>query len=159
VFDEGLRKTAFLPTWVPGGGVVIHVHPTRRDWRLSADATPLPSFHVTLIGRKVFLEQQDAMTKVWGSVRKRLSMPPYPELDTTVKLATDEDRKTWFLEIVNQDDFRDYAQQLTSILDDEFRLCMGIGLSNPETDRYFHMSVANNRGGDPLESIGSIRPN
>lgn len=158
VFDEGMRSSAQLPSWVPGGGVVLEVHPARQDWQLPDDATQLPSFHVTLIGRKVFLEQQDAMAKVSGNVRKRLSIPPYPELDTTVKLATDEDRRTWFLEIANQDDFRDYAQQLTSILDDEFRRCLGIGLSNPETDRYFHMSVANNRGGDPLESIGSIRP-
>ncbi|MEO8497716.1 MAG: metallophosphoesterase [Planctomycetota bacterium] len=158
VFDEGGRLSAELPLWSPGGGVVLDVHPARRDWQLPSDATPLPSFHVTLIGRKVFLEYMDAMVGVWEFVRRTLPLPPYPELDTRVKLATDEHRKTWFLDIVNQDDFSDYARQLTTILDAEFRHCMGIGFPNAETDRYFHMSIANNQGGDPLKSIGAIRP-
>jgi hypothetical protein len=62
------------------------------------------------------------------------------------------------LPVVNQDDFRAYVQQLIGILDDAFRRLSGSGFTNPETDRYFHVSVANNQGGDPLKSIGSIEP-
>jgi len=62
------------------------------------------------------------------------------------------------LHVVNQDDFRAYVRELTSILDDAFRLRAGRGFSNPETDRYFHVSGANNQDGYPLKSIGSIRP-
>ncbi len=92
---------------------MIDVHPTERDWKLPADATPLPSFHVTLIGRKAFLEQQDAIAEVWDSVRSRLPLAPQPEFRDEVYEATDEDRKTWFLHIVNQDDFRRYLDELT----------------------------------------------
>jgi len=158
VFDDGRKLSAECPSWVPGGGIVLEVHMARRDWQLPSDATPLPSFHVTLIGRKVFLENMDAMVGVWDSVRKTLPQPPYPDLDTTVNLETDKNRKTWFLDIINQDAFRDYTRQLTGILNDEFRRCIGIGFPNPKTDRYFHMSIANNQGGDPFKSIGSIRP-
>ncbi len=146
----------YLPSWVREGGVVIDVHPPRRDWPLPTDATPLPAFHVTLIGRKVFLEQQDEMAKVWEEVRPILPLPPQAELDATVNQAGNEDRMTWFLHIANQDEFRSYVQELTSILDDAFTRLIGCGFTNPETDRYFHMSVANNQGGDPLKSIGSI---
>lgn len=158
VFDEGMRRTANLPSWIPGGGVVLEVHPPVQNWQLPADATPLPSFHVTLIGRKVFLDQQDEMAKVWEEVRPTLPLPPHPELEADVHQATDEDRKTWFLHVVNQDNFRAYVRAVTSTLDDGFVKLAGSGFTNPETDRYFHMSVANNRGGDLLESIGSIGP-
>jgi len=156
VFDEGAKKSAHLPSWVREGGVVVEVHPVGRDWQLPADAIQLPFFHVTLIGRKVFLERQDEMAKVWEEVRPTLPLPPQAELDTAVNLAIDEDRKTWFRHIANQDEFRSYVQELTSILDGAFTRFTERGLSNPETDRYFHMSVANNRGGDPMKSIGSI---
>ena len=156
VFDEGAKKSVHLPSWVREGGVVVEVHPVGRDWQLPADATQLPSFHVTLIGRKVFLEQQDEMAKVWKEVQPTLPLPPQAELETVVNQAVDEDRKTWFLHVTNQDEFRSYVQELTSILDGAFTRLTESGLTNPESDRYFHMSVANNQGGDPLESIGSI---
>ena len=47
--------------------------------------------------------------------------------------------------------------QLTSILDDAFGRLSSIGFSNPEPDRYFHVSVADNRGGDPLQSFRFLR--
>ena len=157
VFDEGGRKTVFSPSWVPGGGVVIDVHSAARNWLLPADATQLASFHVTLIGRKVFLERQDTMAKAWEKVRPTLPLPPQAELDTALNEEIDENRKTWFLHVANQDEFRSYVRSLTTILDDAFTRLTGSGFTNPEAERYFHMSVANNRGGDPLESIGSIK--
>jgi len=39
-----------------------------------------------------------------------------------------------------------------------FSRLSGIGFTNPETDRSFHLSVANNLGGDLMKSIGSICP-
>ena len=96
------------------------------------------------------------MAKVWEGVRPILPLPPQAELDATVNQAVNEDRRTWFLHIANQDEFRSYVQELTNILDDAFTRLIGCGFTNPETDRYFHMSVANNQGGDPFKSIGSI---
>jgi hypothetical protein len=157
VFDEGVKAAAYLPTWVPGGGVVLAVHPVRQDWQLPADAIQLPSFHVTLIGRKPFREQQDMMAKIWEAVRTSLPLPPEPELETAVNQAIKDDRKTWFLPIINQDEFRSYVEKLTRILDDAFSRLIGHDLTHLETDRYFHVSIANNQNGDPFKSIGSIR--
>ena len=98
------------------------------------------------------------MAKVWKEVQPTLPLPPQAKLDATVNQAVDEDRKTWFLHIANQDEFQSYVQELTSILDGAFTRLTESGLTNPETDRYFHMSVADDQGGDPLKSIGSIRP-
>ncbi len=153
-----MKQASGLLSWVRGGGVVVHVYPEGQDWPLPADAVVLPSFHVTLIGRKAFLELEDAMADVWDSARTSLTELPQPELDTRVDLATDADRKTWYLHVVNQDEFRACAQKLTRTLDQLLSERTGSRFPNPETDRYFHMTVANNQGGDPLKSIGSIRP-
>lgn len=160
MIDDGMRKSARLPSWMPGGGVVLEVHLAGQDWHLPSDATQLSLFHVTLIGRKVFLEQQESMAKVWEVVQPTLPLPPQAELETEVRQAVDEDRKTWFLHIANQDHFRSYVQELSGLLHDAFQKVCGFDFTNPETDRYFHVSIANNQGGDPLKSIGSIkRPN
>lgn len=158
MFDDGSKEATYLPSWTRGGGIVVHANREPQDWQLPSEAVALPSFHITLIGRKVFLGQEDAMADAWESVRRLLPLPPGPELDKHVTLATDEERKTWFLHIINQDNFRDYVEQMTSILNDAFRQRSGSGFVNPDTDRYFHLSVANNQGGDPMKSIGSIGP-
>jgi hypothetical protein len=50
------------------------------------------------------------------------------------------------MEIDNQEDFQDYADEL----------CENLGIANPEPHRYFHISVANNHGGNPFKSVGDI---
>ena len=99
-----------------------------------------------------------ASKMLWEAVQPTLSLPPQAALEAAVNQVADEERRTWFLHIVNQDDFRSYVQDLTSILDDAFNRLIGSGVTNPEINRCFHISVANNQGGDPLKSIGSIRP-
>jgi hypothetical protein len=98
------------------------------------------------------------MAQVWETVRPTLPLPPQAELEAAMNQAVDEDRMTWFLHIANQHDFQSYVQELTSILDDAFNRLIECGFTNHETGRYFHMSVANDQGGDPLKSIGSIKP-
>jgi len=158
VFDEGAKRSAELPAWVPDGGVVLDVHSASQGCQLPSDATPLPSFHVTLLGRRVFLDQQEAMARVWESARPTLPVPPQAEFDAAIHEAVDENRKTWFLHVVNQIAFRSYVRELTKILDGAFSRLRGTRFTNSETDRYFHMSIANNLGGDPMKSIGSICP-
>jgi hypothetical protein len=143
-------------SWMPGGGVVSEIHGLTPDWKLPSEATLLHVFHVTLIGRKAFLENQNTMIGAWDSLRGTLPSPRPPELETQVRLATDGGRKTWYLHIGNQEEFRSYVDELTRLLDKAFRRLDGCNFTNPESDRYFHMSIANNRGGDPLKSIGSI---
>ena len=89
-------------------------------------------------------------------MRTTLPLPPSVEVGTRVHEAVDEDRKTWFQDVANQDELWAYVKDLSRLLDAAFRQVSGIGFTNSETNRYFHMSVANNRNGDPLKSIGSI---
>ena len=57
-----------------------------------------------------------------------------------------ETRRTLFLPILNQDEVRDVVNGI----------CEEFGISNPETDRFFHVSLANNHGGNPWKSVGDI---
>ncbi len=132
------------------------VEASRADWQPPIDAAWLPHFHITLLGRKRFLDVENEMARVWQSVCIVLSTSPNPDLGAEVHLAVDDDRKTWFRSVVNQGDFRSYVRVLKRILDENFRHLCGIGFTNPETDRYFHVSIANNQGGDPMKSVGSV---
>ena len=61
--DDRSAMRVYPPSWIPGGGVVLDLHPATRNWQLPHDATELVAFHITLIGRKVFLDQQETMEK------------------------------------------------------------------------------------------------
>ena len=156
--DDGINTSTSALSWMPGGGIILEVQYARQDWLLPPDAVVLPGFHVTLIGRKALLEHKDLMETSWTLLRSTLPQPCQPELDIRVHQATDGERRTWFLNIVNQEEFRSYVGELTRHFDEFSRQLNGRRFTNFETDRYFHVSVANNRGGDPLQSIGSIKP-
>jgi len=64
-----------------------------------------------------------------------------------------EDRKympggktTYVVAIKNQDALKKYVDELYN----------SIGLSNPEPNRFFHITLANNAGGDSFQSIGNV---
>ena len=58
-----------------------------------------------------------------------------------------ETRRTLFLPILNQDEVREFVNDI----------CEGIvGITNPEPDRFFHVSLANIHGGNPWKSVGDI---
>ena len=147
-----------LPTWLYGGGVVVHVRPELQDWKLPGDAVKLLAFHITLLGRNVFAGREDAMAAVWDVVQPELPLPPQSQLGARVNVQTQGDRKTWFLDVVNQEDYRSYVEQLLEALNGELQASGEKGFDQLPADRYFHMTLANNCGGDPMKSIGSIGP-
>jgi hypothetical protein len=57
-----------------------------------------------------------------------------------------ETRRTLFIPILNQDEVREFVNGI----------CEELGISNPEPDRFFHISLANTHGGDPWKSVGDI---
>ena len=57
-----------------------------------------------------------------------------------------ETRRTLFLPIINQDEARNFVDGI----------CEELGITNPEPDRFFHVSLANTHGGDPWKSVGDI---
>ncbi len=106
--------------------------------------------HVTLVGGKALKEYKKALKAGAKEAIKGMREPPLPELGTTGvarrTMADGEVRETYFMEIANQEDFQDYADEL----------CEYLGIANPEPHRYFHTSVANNHGGNPFKSVGDI---
>jgi hypothetical protein len=106
--------------------------------------------HVTLVGGKALKEYKKALKAGAKEAIKGMREPPLPELGTTGvarrTMADGEVRETYFMEIANQEDFQDYADEL----------CENLGIANPEPHRYFHTSVANNHGGNPFKSVGDI---
>jgi hypothetical protein len=62
----------------------------------------------------------------------------------TPSMATRGKKETLFLPLANQGEWRTYCNELSDSL----------GLNH--TDRYFHISVSNNQGGNPHNSIGNI---
>ena len=126
--------------------------------------------HITLLRRASLVPIIDELTKAWNE--HMLVVPPIPplRLDTDLCLATRpphpekdppdcvSDRKTWFVAVLDQ--------TLWSLWLDLFveQINQALGLSdspwpNPETERFFHVSIFNNRHGDPFRSVGDINLN
>ena len=106
--------------------------------------------HVTLVGGKALKDFKAQLKEGTKEVIAAMPEPPTPELGRTGvakrTMADGEVRETYFMEVDNQEDFQDYAD----------KLCEALGIANPEPDRFFHVSVANNHGGNPFKSVGDI---
>jgi len=108
---------------------------------LPPEAVPLPDerLHVTLAHQSVlkpFRKQLKTM---------ELPEPPKAILAREWEEKTDEEleRKSWSVELVNQDDMRAYVNQIMELVG---------GPSDPEPDRHFHISLANLTG-NPGDSV------
>ena len=55
-------------------------------------------------------------------------------------------KTTYVVAVENQDELRDYVNELYE----------SMGLINPEPNRFFHATIANNAGGDSFQSIGNV---
>ena len=108
---------------------------------LPPEALPLPdkALHITLVHQSILQPYREKL--------KSMSFPPEPEiiLATELKMWTNEDlgRKSWVIEIENQEDLRSYVNEVMEMLDAE---------TNPDPDRVYHMTMANLVG----ESGGSV---
>lgn len=58
----------------------------------------------------------------------------------------EQDKVTYVLAVENQDELKDLVD----------KLYMSKGFENPEPERFFHITVANNAGGNPFKSIGNV---
>lgn len=148
-------------SWQPGGAVIAQVDPTLVPAvALPAEATRLHehgrvSYHVTLIGRASLAAVAPDLAEVWPQVLASMRDPPVPVLRPVLALAVDrrKHKRTWFLRVENQADFAQYVRDLAACL---ARYLGGVDFQHRERDRFFHVSVANDRAGDPIRSIGAI---
>ncbi len=62
------------------------------------------------------------------------------------KFVYRDDKITYVLPIINQVEFKSFVDSIYQHYD----------LINPEPDRFYHITVANNANGDPFKSIGDV---
>ncbi len=136
---------AYLPTVIPAGFAPVrplHLTFLRRksmEPLVSVlDCAPaLPLLPMPVLHRDVHVAQRS----------------PHPQRDP----AGSGMRRTGFLAVVNQDAYHAVMRDAVALLDAASRRAGGPAFPPPEADRFFHVSVWNNRGGDAKRSIGDIR--
>jgi hypothetical protein len=94
--------------------------------------------HLTLIHQSIL--------KQFKSQIKDMDFPQPPPivLDDEVFVRTSPGKKSWAVRVVNQEDMRDYVEQVMGLL--------GSINTNPEPERRFHISLANLTG-NPHDSV------
>ena len=93
-------------------------------------------FHVTMIHQSILKPFKD---KLKNTV---LPEPPQIALDDEVWERDSLGKKSWAVKLSNQDEMRDYVQQVMELL--------GSQNTNPEPERVFHISLANLTGNPNL---------
>jgi hypothetical protein len=158
--------------WVPGhSGLVAvvspHGLPMVDERALSPDARRLhdDALHITLLRRRSLQPWLDALAPSWPDLARRLPTPPPPRFDPRLRCARrpphptkdpateTRERLTWFFAVGDQEQWRRALEGIVTALAD----ALGAALTHPEPGRFFHLSLYNNRGGDPARSIGDIR--
>ena len=101
---------------------------------------PEEAIHVTAI--------HQSFMKPFRKQLKNMELPPAPEpvLDTKNHIIVKEsgDKKSWVVNLENQDEMRNYVKQVMELL--------GGDNLNPEPGRVFHVSLANLTG-NPHDSV------
>lgn len=100
--------------------------------------------HITLIKSDYLIPVKKRLTEILGQ-NEELHDLPKPIFGKQVVATRKDGKISLVAEVSNQDEFKNYVDKIWSML----------GKPNPE-DRYFHITLANNRRGDPYESIGDI---
>ena len=141
--SEGTAKYAGLFMLIPDDDVINKIR------LISADLPPLAKplkeedLHVTLLGHRALEPHREALK----AIREAGGIPPGPPIALApgVEERTDSAgvKKSWVVWIENQQDMRDYVNQVMGMVD---------GPMDPEPDREFHISIANLTG-DPHDSV------
>jgi hypothetical protein len=103
------------------------------------EMVPLPEdkLHVTLAHQSVL--------KPFRKILKNMELPPPPSvsLNSEIKIAVEGDKKSYFVEVNEQEELRNYINEV---------MTMAGGAPDPEPGRIFHISLTN-RTGNPGDSI------
>lgn len=98
--------------------------------------------HITLTSIKNFKPYMDNFEDHISNIEI-----PSIKLGEAVFVRRDEiDKISYVISIENQEELKRYVDSLYEEL----------GLENPEPDRFFHITIANNKEGNPYESIGDV---
>lgn len=161
--------------WTPGAGgllalVPLAALPTIRHAELAPTAAPVQPLHVTLLASASMAPLVDVLGVDWATVRESLPPVPLPPLDGHLRCARrpphptkdppgeTRPRHTWFLTVSEPGPLRTAVAAVVRALDAASRARGGPPFPHPEPERFFHVSVFNDREGDPRRSIGDIGP-
>tara|TARA_B100000963_G_C22632325_1_gene675621 strand:- start:3496 stop:4029 length:534 start_codon:yes stop_codon:yes gene_type:complete len=125
---------------------VLSVDVPTLDLTTGYDMSKLPSekVHVTLTSIKNFKPFRESF--------KNYTLPtdikiPNVEIGESLFVHRPELNKvTYVMSIKNQEDFKSFVDKIYNSL----------GLENPESNRFYHITLANNEGGNPFKSIGNV---
>lgn len=107
--------------------------------------------HVTLISGQALKPIKKELAKVWEEIKMMLPPEPTPSFGTKLETAVREDKITDFLVVENQEEYKQFVETLTQAI--KTKIPTFVNINN---NRFFHISVANNRGGNSSGSIGDI---
>jgi len=119
-----------------------------QDFNIPEGLQVIGKNHITIVSGKAL----KPVKKIVNGNKENLDelpMPPKPIFGDTgiaIREVEGENRETYFTVIENQEEFQDYANLV----------CSALGIKNPEPNRFFHLSIANNQGGDSFKSVGNI---
>ncbi|MBO84973.1 MAG: hypothetical protein CL927_06415 [Deltaproteobacteria bacterium] len=140
-----------LPIRVPSGAAVVR--PLHLTFLSSASMAPLAG----MVDPQAVLPQLPAIERIaFEPIVHVAERGPHPEKD--LPLVT-KPRRTGFLAVESTAQAQCHAVLCTvvAVLDRASRSYGGPSFAHPEPDRFFHLSVWNNRNGDTRGSIGNIR--
>ncbi len=161
--------------WTPGAGgllglVPVSALPTVIEEDLPLAARPVRPLHVTLLRSASMAPLVECLGPDWDAIRETLPPVPLPRLSGRLRKAQrpphpDKDppgetrpRRTWFLAAREPAALQAALGAVVRALDAASRARGGPPFPHPEPDRFFHVSLFNDRGGDPTRSIGDIGP-
>jgi len=101
------------------------------------------NLHVTLTSIRSFKPFKDDFESIDFS---NMQIPNIVLGDTTIGKRPEQDKESFVVAVKNQDELRKFVDEIYNM----------IGKSNPEPDRYFYITIANNKDGNPFGSIGNI---
>lgn len=147
--------------WTPGAGIVAPVHADLIPrFKLPAHATTLrhdgrPAYHVTVIKRRAIEHCAAAMAEVWPGILADPPAVPVARPCEALIEAKDATSGTlaWIVELHNADAFERIHVELTHRLERAFEAAGYPGLRLGDNPVRWHITVANNRGGDPFQSF------
>jgi len=107
--------------------------------KLSSD-----NIHVTLNSIKNFKPFKDDFKDY--VLPQEIDLPSIQIGECKFVHRTDSNKVTYVLSLANQEEFKTFVD----------RVYKSLGLENPEQDRFYHITLANNEGGNPFKSIGDV---
>jgi hypothetical protein len=148
--------------WIPGGGIVAPVHPDLIPCvPLPAEATRIqidsnPAYHVTVIKRRALEHCGQAMADTWPGILADPPKLPAAKPHNRVIEAGDpaSGTRVWIVELCNAEAFDVLRLDLTHRLEQAFAATGYPALKIGDNPVRWHITIANNCGGNPFNSFG-----